>query len=41
MLCAYNVEIYPREGTETWHHNDYICDSKVEIYPREGTETLH
>ena len=34
------VEIYPREGTETWAGQIYGIDVQVEIYPREGTETI-
>ena len=40
-LKARNVEIYPREGTET--PNERIAFFQfhvVEIYPREGTETI-
>ena len=33
------VEIYPREGTETFLVVDNIVTIQVEIYPREGTET--
>ena len=34
-----DVEIYPREGTETLPANHCETDYRVEIYPREGTET--
>ena len=33
------VEIYPREGTETYHSMIRAHFFNVEIYPREGTET--
>ena len=32
------VEIYPREGTETFHFRAMSTTLIVEIYPREGTE---
>ena len=33
------VEIYPREGTETFHFRAMSTTLIVEIYLREGTET--
>ena len=39
-LLVNNVEIYPREGTETWRTRQNSTRTGVEIYPREGTETL-
>ena len=38
-LKARNVEIYPREGTETVLAKPLVSFHVVEIYPREGTET--
>ena len=34
------VEIYPREGTETTTISNLRQLKSVEIYPREGTETV-
>ena len=42
ILLIRNVEIYPREGTETPVRADireHLVTENVEIYPREGTET--
>ena len=38
-LPPLQVEIYPREGTETQLHLFDLERGNVEIYPREGTET--
>ena len=39
MTTVILVEIYPREGTETYDGFPVEAAQLVEIYPREGTET--